>query len=400
MGPALFGQGLNFLAMLLPVVGQETGQLAYLMLPLALATVLSRTSVLGFHSRYLTLAGPLQRTATSVSLGTLVLTTLCCAGAAGVLAATGATAAAVVAGWTALLVLTNGVYVMAVAVATQEQRMGVYSTARLVYGIVNVLVTVGVVFVVPFQAGLVVAAVVNPLVGATLILTRTRNRLVTVFVGDLPRIVDRDHRAYLAVSSRATGATLVSECGFQIQGFLTPFLGQYQEIWAVVVRLTGGFGSLAQQVIAPSLEARIAAAIRDGDTPLTRRWCRICAAGGLVLGVLCAVVQTGALVLALPEDDALTPPVLTATAVFCVASLATNLSVKIPLMKGHDRGFLVWSVGRLVPLVALVATSGAVLLGGIVVVQTLAAVAFLAIALRPVRRPDTGTSRTVDSTGR
>lgn len=400
MGPALFGQGLNFLAMLLPVVGQETGQLAYLMLPLALATVLSRTSVLGFHSRYLTLAGPLQRTATSVSLGTLVLTTLCCAGVAGVLAATGTTAAAVVAGWTALLVLTNGVYVMAVAVATQEQRMDVYSTARLVYGIVNVLVTVGVVFVVPFQAGLVVAAVVNPLVGATLILTRTRNRLVTVFVGGLPRILDRDHRAYLAVSSRATGATLVSECGFQIQGFLTPFLGQYQEIWAVVVRLTGGFGSLAQQVIAPSLEARIAAAIRDGDTPLTRRWCRICAAGGLVLGVLCAVVQTGALVLALPEDDALTPPVLAATAVFCVASLATNLSVKIPLMKGHDRGFLVWSVGRLVPLVVLVATSGAVLLWGIVVVQTLAAVAFLAIALRPVQRPDTGTSRTVDATGR
>uniref|UniRef100_UPI003B3B9735 hypothetical protein n=1 Tax=Corynebacterium sp. TaxID=1720 RepID=UPI003B3B9735 len=284
MGPALFGQGLNFLAMLLPVVGQETGQLAYLMLPLALATVLSRTSVLGFHSRYLTLAGPLQRTATSVSLGTLVLTTLCCTGVAGVLAATGTTAAAVVAGWTALLVLTNGIYVMAVAVATQEQRMDVYSTARLVYGIVNVLVTVGVVFVVPFQAGLVAAAVVNPLVGATLILTRTRNRLVTVFVGDLPRILDRDHRAYLAVSSRATGATLVSECGFQIQGFLTPFLGQHQEIWAVVVRLTGGFGSLAQQVIAPSLEARGAAALRDGDHPHTPRGGRLRAPGGPVLG--------------------------------------------------------------------------------------------------------------------
>jgi hypothetical protein len=77
--------------------------------------------------------------------------------------------------------------------------------------------------------------------------------------------------------------------------------------------------------------------------------------------------------------------VLAATAVFCVASLSTNLSVKIPLMKGHDRAFLVWSVGRLIPLVALLATTGAVLLGGIVVVQTLAAVAFLAIALRPVR---------------
>ncbi|MEY8565666.1 hypothetical protein AALF15_03715 [Corynebacteriaceae bacterium 7-707] len=385
MGPALLGQGLNFLAMLLPIVGQETGQLAYLMLPLAAATVLSRTSVLGFHSRYLTLAAPVRAAATGVSLGSLLLTTLVCGGVGAVLAAAGSPGAAAVVGWTALLVVSNGIYLMAVAVATQEQRMDVYSTARLVYGVVNVAVTVVVVFVVPFQAGLVVAAVLNPLVGAALILTRTRNRLVTVFLREVPRLLDREHRSYLAVSSRATGATLLSECGFQIQGFLTPFLGPYQEIWAVVVRLTGGFGSLAQQVIAPSLEARIAAAIRAGDAGLTRRWCRICALGGLLLGVLCAVVQTGALLFALPGDDALTPVVLAATAVFCVASLSTNLSVKIPLMKGHDRAFLVWSVGRLIPLVALLSTTGAVLLGGIVVVQTLAAVAFLAIALRPVR---------------
>lgn len=385
MGPALIGQGLNFLAMLLPILGQETGQLAYLMLPLALATVLSRTTILGFHSRYLTLAAPMRRTATSVSLASLWLTTLVCGGVAAVLAATGAPGAAAVAGWTALLVISNGVYLMAVAVATQEQRMDVYSTARLVYGVVNVLVTVMVVFVVPFQAGLIVAAIVNPLVGAALIVVRTRNRLLPEVFRDLPRLLDREHRGYLAVSSRATGATLLSECGFQIQGFLTPFLGPYQEIWAVVVRLTGGFGSLAQQVIAPSLEAKVAVSIRENDTALTRRWCRICAVGGLLLGAVCAVVQTGALVFSLPEDDALTPLVLAATAVFCVASLATNLSVKIPLMKGHDRGFLVWSVGRLVPLVALMATTGAVLLGGIVVVQTLAAVAFLVIALRPVR---------------
>lgn len=385
MGPALIGQGLNFLAMLLPIIGQETGQLAYLMLPLALATVLSRTSVLGFHSRYLTLADPVRRTATSVSLGALLSTTLVCAGVAGILTIAGAPGAAAVAGWTALLVISNGIYLMAVAVATQEQRMDVYSTARLVYGVVNVLVTVVVVFVVPFQAGLIVAAIVNPLVGAVLIVARTRNRLVTVFVRDLPRLLDREHRGYLTVSSRATGATLLSECGFQIQGFLTPFLGQYQEIWAVVVRLTGGFGSLAQQVIAPSLEAKIAAAIREGDAAVTRRWCRVCAVGGLLLGAVCAAIQTGALVFSLPEDDALTPLVLAATAVFCVASLATNLSMKIPLMKGHDRGFLLWSVGRLVPLVVLLATSGAVLLGGIVVVQTLAAVVFLVIAVRPVR---------------
>lgn len=388
MGPALIGQGLNFLAMLLPIIGQQTGQLAYLMLPLALATVLSRTSILGFHSRYLTVARELQRTATSVSLGPLVAVSAACGVVAAVLLGAGADGAAAVAGWTALLVISNGIYFMSVAVVTQEQRMDVYSTARLVYGVVNVAVTVVVVFVVPFQAGLVFAAVVNPVVGALLILLRTRNRLLPVFVRELPVLFDRGHRSYLRTSSSATGATLLSECGFQIQGFLTPFLGQYQEIWAVVVRLTGGFGSLAQQVIAPSLEAKIAAAIRGDDAARTRRWCRICALGGVVLGVFCAVVQSGALVFSLRDDAALTPLALAATAVFCVASLSTNLSVKIPLMKGLDRAFLAWSVGRLIPLVILLATSGAVLLGGIVTVQVLAAVAFLVIALRPVKRAE------------
>ena len=292
---------------------------------------------------------------------------------------------AAIAAWTGLLVITNGLYFMSVAVVTQEQRMSVYSTARLVYGIVNVSLTVVIVWVVPFQAGLVLVAAINPLVGALLILTRTRNSLLPELWRDLRVLFDPDHRRYLAGSRQATGATFLSECGFQIQGFLTPFLGPYQEIWAVVVRLTGGFGSLAQQVIAPSFEARIAAAIREEDRDATARWCRICAFGGIALGVACAVVQTGALLFSLPDDDALTPLVVAVTAVFCVASLSTNLSVKIPLMKGLDRAFLAWSVGRLIPLVALLATADGVLLGGIVTVQTLAAVVFLVIVLRPSR---------------
>ncbi|MDN6676755.1 MAG: hypothetical protein ACTIBZ_09970 [Corynebacterium variabile] len=380
MGGALFGQGLNFLAMLLPIVGGETGQLAYLMLPLALATVLSRTSILGFHSRYLTVPGERVRTATAVSAASLSVTTLLCL-------LVGAAVAPVrdIALWTGLLVVSNGLYLMAVAVATREQRMDIYSTARLAFGITNIIFTALVVFVVPFEAGLIVAAAVNPLVGTVLILARTQNRILPAMLGDLPRMLDREHRFYLAGSGRATGATFLSECGFQIQGFITPFLGQYQEIWAVVVRLTGGFGTLAQQVIAPGLEARIAAAIRNRDAATTARWCRLCAIGGLVLGVLCAAIQAGALLFALHDDDALTVGVLILTAVYCTMSLATNLSVKIPLMKGFDRAFLAWSSGRLVLLLGLLFTSGTALLAGTVVVQTLASVAFLGVALRPVR---------------
>lgn len=59
--------------------------------------------------------------------------------------------------------------------------------------------------------------------------------------------------------------------------------------------------------------------------------------------------------------------------------------MKIPLMKGLDKVFLAWSVGRLIPLVALLATTDGVLLGGIVVVQTVAAAVFLVVTLRPSR---------------
>ena len=388
MGPALIGQGLNFLAMLLPIFGQQTGQLAYLMLPLALATVLARTSILGYHSRYLTVAGPTRSTATAVSWSSLLAVTAVCGIVALALQIPGSSSAgsvSAIAAWTALLVITNGTYLMAVAVVTQEQRMDVYSTARLIFGVVNVAATVVVVWFLPFHAGLIVVAALNPLVGSLLILLRTENRLLPQWWASRRTMADADHRRYFADSSRATGATFVSECGFQIQGFLTPFLGPYQEIWAVVVRLTGGFGSLAQQVIAPSLEAKIAAAIRENNTATTAKWSRLCALGGVVLGIGCAVVQSGALIFSLPDDDALTPLVLAVTAVFCVASLSTNLSVKIPLMKGLDRVFLTWSIGRLVPLVALLLTTDGVLLGGIVTVQTLAAIVFLVMATRPSR---------------
>ena len=311
MGGALFGQGLNFLAMLLPIVGGETGQLAYLMLPLALATVLSRTSILGFHSRYLTVPGERVRTATAVSAASMSVTTLLCL-------LVGAAVAPVrdIALWTGLLVVSNGLYLMAVAVATREQRMDVYSTARLAFGVTNIIFTALVVFVIPFEAGLIVAAAVNPLVGTVLILTRTENRILPAMLSDLTRMLDRDHRFYLAGSGRPTGGVLLAEVGFQFQGFITPFLGPYQEIWAVVVRLTGGFGTLVQQIIAPPCEAKLAGCIRADDSEGTRVWFRKIILIGAGLGVGSAVVQTAAILLFLPDDDAVTIGSLIAVSVF------------------------------------------------------------------------------------
>lgn len=378
MGGALFGQGLNFLAMLLPIIGGETGQLAYLMMPLALATVLSRTSILGFHSRYLTAPEERTGTATAVSATSLSVTTLLCLVA-------GAAVAPVrdVALWTGLLVVTNGLYLMAVAVATREQRMDVYSTARLAFGVTNMVITTLVVFVVPFEAGLIVAAAVNPLIGAVLILVRTRNQILPAMLVDLPRMLDREHRFYVAGSGRATGGVLLSEIGFQFQGFITPFLGQYQELWAVVVRLTGGFGTLAQQVAAPPCEAKLAECIRTGDTDGTRNWCRKIIAIGLVLGAASSIVQIGAVLFTLSGDSSVTVWSLTLVSVYCLIWMPSAMCAKIPLMKAQIRPYLTWSVSRLILLFPLLLLRDEILFIGIVGVMSLTSMILLWASLRP-----------------
>lgn len=380
MGGALFGQGLNFLAMLLPIVGGETGQLAYLMLPLALATVLSRTSLLGFHSRYLTVPGERVRTATAVSAASLSVTTLLCL-------LVGAAVAPVrdIALWTGLLVVSNGLYLMAVAVATREQRMDVYSTARLAFGVTNIIFTALVVFVIPFEAGLIVAAAVNPLVGTVLILTRTENRILPAMLSDLTRMLDRDHRFYLAGSGRPTGGVLLAEVGFQFQGFITPFLGPYQEIWAVVVRLTGGFGTLVQQIIAPPCEAKLAGCIRADDSEGTRVWFRKIILIGAGLGVGSAVVQTAAILLFLPDDDAVTIGSLIAVSVFCLFWMPSAMCGKIPLMKGLARPYLAWSLTRLALLLPLLLLRDDYLFVTVIAVMSVTSVIIIWISARPAK---------------
>ena len=51
---SLMGQGLNFAAMLLPVVLKSGDQLAFLMLPLSTAALLRVALSAAFHVRYLT----------------------------------------------------------------------------------------------------------------------------------------------------------------------------------------------------------------------------------------------------------------------------------------------------------------------------------------------------------
>lgn len=378
--------------MLLPILGAETSQLVYLMVPLAVATVLSRTALLGFHAQYLTAPESRLRTATSISVTALATATLLCflvVVIVKVLNPHSEHSATAIACWTAVLTITNGIYLMAVAVATREQRMDVYSRARLVFGITNITITSAVVFLIPFQAGLILAAAMNPLLATLLILSRTKNRILNFLWQDRAFITDRDHRTYLATSVRPAGGVLLAEVGFQFQAFITPFLGNYQELWAVVVRLSGGFGTLAQQLIAPPCEAKIAESIRAGDQSSTKQWYRKIISIGLILGVCGAGAQAGAIMIALSStstgsaDSAVDPWALILVSVFCFVWMPSAMCAKLPLMKGLSRHYLAWSTIRLALLLPLLLLRDGALLVGIVAVISATALLLMWISRLP-----------------
>ncbi|MGP5248682.1 hypothetical protein ACTXLS_03920 [Corynebacterium variabile] len=354
----------------MPIIGGETSQLAYLMVPLALGTILSRSSILAFHARYLTLPDERQRIAASTSAAVLVLTTIVTLGIAGMIHIfSPSTSAAGIVAWAGYITFTNGIYFMSVAVVTQEQRMDVYSRARLWFGILNISITVTVVFITPFRYGLIFCAGITAIFGTIIILSRTQNKIIFHLWSDISTIFDKDHRSYIRQATGATTGTFLSELGIQFQGLLTPLFGQYQEIWASIVRVTGGFGNLAQQVIAPGFDAQISKSIRSGNAARTRRMCAKALLAGLILSVLCTAALIFSLVFSFRGQGSLTLETVAISAVYCIATLSVSLCNKIPLMKGMNRSYtFIFSI-KLTALVALLLTSGIVTFVSVTVIQ-------------------------------
>ncbi|WP_297008660.1 hypothetical protein [uncultured Corynebacterium sp.] len=375
-------QAMNFVAMLIPVLGRQMDQLTYLVVPLALSGLLCRAVTFAYPGRYLAVPESLVRTASSTAFAGLATGTAVLLVVAAALSGPSDYWAGVVA-WGALLTFTHGMYFAAVAVVTRERRIDVYARARVVYGVINVTGTLIVVFLVPFRAGLVVVAGTITIIGATVMLAGTTDRIIPAFVRDVTRLFDSGHRRYLAQSLRATGAQLLTDLAFQIQAFATPFLGAYQEMWAVALRLTGGFSGLAQQVVAPGFEMKISDAVRRGDPGTVRSWTLRGLWSGVVLAFFSAVVVVAAVVFAADGPD-VTVRTLLCLGVFTLGSLVTSLVAKVPYITGRDSLCLVWSVIRPTILgVSLLTLSDGPLLTAIAVAQLVSAAAFVPLVLLP-----------------
>ena len=153
----------------------------------------------------------------------------------------------------------------------------------------------------------------------------------------------------------------------------------------MVVRLTGGFGTLVQQIIAPPCEAKLAGCIRADDSEGTRVWFRKIILIGAGLGVGSAVVQTAAILLFLPDDDAVTIGSLIAVSVFCLFWMPSAMCGKIPLMKGLARPYLAWSLTRLALLLPLLLLRDDYLFVTVIAVMSVTSVIIIWISARPAK---------------
>lgn len=376
-----FAQGLNFLAMLVPILGRQTDQLIYLVVPLALSNLFCRAVTFAFPGRYLAITDKLTRTASATAFlglvtctGVFLIVSLCVSSTSGYWAG--------VLAWSALLAFTHGMYFTAVAVVSRERRIDVYARARLVYGLLNIAATVVVVFVIPFREGLVVVAAMITATGATIMLTGSTDRVIPAFIRDLPRLLDRPHRNYMRASLHATGAQLLTDLAFQMQALATPFLGPYQDMWAVSLRLTGGFSGLAQQVIAPGFEMRISEAVRSNDSATVRRWTVRGLASSVALAIFSAVVVVCAVIFATDGGD-LEWWTVTAVGVFAGGSLLTSLVIKVPYITGRDTLYLAWSIIRPSLLALSLLLNDGPLLIALAITQLISAATFVPLVLLP-----------------
>lgn len=241
--------------------------------------------------------------------------------------------------------------------------MDVYSRVRFLYGVVNIVATCVVVFAIPVREGLIYVAALNYVVGAMLLARATSQRVGTAIKQEwsslvsFPAVFASPLRSYIREHKEATTGTFFGDIGFQIQGMVTPVLGSYANAWAIVVRLYGGFLTLAQQVVSPSFEAPASKAIRNDDLDGYRVQLRIATIVAVILGVGTALIQYAAIVW---NDRAYIGaeylPLFVALSLYATTGMVSAMLSKYPVIVGKQRGYMVWSGARallfmLVPLV-------------------------------------------------
>ena len=280
----LFGQGLNFLAMLVPIWMGRLDAVTALVLVSAVAGISSQVGMAAFPSIFPTVkSGAGVKASLQASSLFLVFCSAIPLLAFVFLSRIDSGRDWQFLMWASLMSVSLGGYQFCLTGLIRLSNAGLFSEARCVYGVLNLVTTFLVSMWAPAQDSLVWAVIGVNLAASLYVIVRGKHALRSVrllFAGvDLRAIV-----GYLRVHSHATASTLIAGLAFQSTSLVLPLLGLYADAWAVVLRLSGGFSTVCQQVFAPRLEMRLGRARRGGEEIEARRfWLE-----GTLTGVLCS----------------------------------------------------------------------------------------------------------------
>ena len=366
----LAGQGLTFVAMVVPILLREGAQVAVLVFTSAIASGLFGSALLGYQFVYPVIRGPrAAAVATRLALVGLVVVSLLLlpfTALEGPLDLPAGTFAA-----TAVLLATMGLYSIALTQVVRAGDQRGIGLIRLQYGVAVVVLTVLASVWSPSPLALTLATAAAYLVPAAYLFGAHRRRGGAA-VHLSPAARRRLTRALLRRSVHPTFSSLATGWAFFLPGITLPGLGAAAQPWAVVTRICGGFSTVLQQIVAPPLEARMAQAVRERDRHSFARARRTALVAGA--GLSLAALATG-LALALYQDHdevgQWLGPVALATLLFFGVLLATHPINRVPNFVGRHGTRLVWDGVRaaLVTVVFLL-TDGVTRLVAIGVVLT------------------------------
>lgn len=365
IGPALVGQGLSFVAMLLPVVLGRIDEVAFLVAVGAIAGVTSFTFTWSYASVYPGITDEREASiATVASIGLLVLACVSMLALSATPGLLGETERRFI-GWGSLLVLPQGLNLMINGLFVRNRNYPAIARLRLVSGISNFTLIAGACLLpIDYPPSLVIATALSFGLTSLWGLWKNREEVERQIFREAVRL--REIWLHLRAYVSAAMAALLGGAAFHLAGIVVPRLGEAANSWAVAIRLAGGFSTVSQQVVGPIFETDFAFHLRNGARSLAAgnqmRAMRL----GLLYAVGCAAVVC-VIILYVGADEGLGSRdrllVLAGAALFSFAILSTSLITRNLVIAGGQRWFFTWAAVK-VSICAFVvfATKGVVLL--------------------------------------
>lgn len=376
----VLAQVFNLITLLIPVLLGNSEQVATLVFVSAVGSIATHTFTLSFISVYPGIAEqPLKIGFAKTAASMILVFSLIVVGAGVYLWARGDDPLMFFS--LAAMIVTQAAYVMATTRLIARGDLNKFSRARMVYASTALILTILAGMLADWTFALVWASSLAFGTAAVVAVFREPYRVI------FSPAVSASGPVVLKKFWRSGLSSLIGGIGAQAASLLLPLAGQYSSLWAMTIRITTGFGTIAQFVVAPPLDARFASAARAGDRIEQSRLTRLSALAGVALAGTSALAACIVL-FAFSQDSARVDLGIAciATILFCVGGIAPAVSSKFLLTAGAQTGQLMIAIGKLiaVSLVAFFLTSAGLVLA-LSVIELLAAIAYFAVLVRRIR---------------